>query len=269
MSLIKLSWYKTGDEFQLQCPDFEFAGWFVDQCHRYGNNFGISNLIHDKSSIFIDDYISALKKCIESTNLFLKKIKWPLIEIPSEFENQAVLNSLHKQWVMIHRRQPDLDKLMYKIDPGLFDDFHNINRLIHTIENSFTYHLRESSLWRTDNPFSISQDFNRYHLSISYNDFGKSSFEKWQTDDNDPNDEELSNWRTIGSSVCFDLFSGHHGNVPQKSYIDYCQLHKIDMVTEFWPLGNIHQPEQNLSKVRHLCNRNFQITHNPLQFNLL
>jgi|688.fasta_scaffold181329_3 hypothetical protein len=266
MLLIKLAWYKTGDSFSIECPNEDFVSWFIEKCHIHGNNFNLSTVLHNQQSRFVDDEIVALKKCINSVNVFLSKIKWPLIDVPKELEDQKTLNHLHKQWVMIHRRNPQLDQLMFKIDPELFQNFHDINKLIHVIESSFNYHLRDDTLWTIDNPFPLNKDFSNYHLSICHTDFGKSSFEKWDTNDDYPNDPELSNWKTIGSSLLLDLHSGRRYDGLPKSYEQYCQEHGIDIVSQYWPIGNITDAGKNLGQIRKLCNRNFQIQDNPLQF---
>lgn len=268
MQDIKCSWTVSNDSFLIETPHIDFASWFVRCCHDHGNNFGTVDSVYKPGCRFIDELINDLETCVEVVNGFLLKIKEPTILIPQDIEHQNSLNQLHKDWIRVHRNRPGIDNLMYKIDIDLFDRFHKINDLIHAIESRFTYDLKSQPYWQEQNPFDLCNDWNEYAISINYTDFGKSSYEKWNTRDTNPNDHELNQWTHIGSSLHVDLNNSRPGSAP-KDFLAYCNRHKIVPVPPRWPLGNLVDAHADLGQIRRMFNRNLQIKNNFLCFDLM
>lgn len=267
MTKIKCSWSITRDTFFIQTPHDEFARWFTNICQTHGNDFVPSNFIDDAKHNFVADLVVDLRTKISEVNKFLVKIKEPVLIIPEDLEHQKSLNQLHKQWVRVHRNKPNIDTLMYKVDPFIFESFHGINRTIHVIEHSFVYSMRSANLWQVENPFDMCDDWNEYNISICYTDFGRSSYEKWIVRDDEPNDLELSPWEYIGGSLCIDLNKPRHRTAPPE-YLEYCDAYGILPVIPNWPLGNLVDIDNNLGHIRRMFDRNLQIKENKLRFDL-
>jgi len=267
MIQIKCAWSLTQESFLIEADHDDFATWFVETCDKHGNDFKPSGMVNDIQCSFVSESVTQLKSNINVVNDFLNKIKEPILSIPDDIEHQSSLNRLHKDWVRVHRNKPNVDTLMYKINPTIFEAFHDINRLVHAIESSFVYQIRSTNLWRVENPFSLCEDWNEHNVSVCYTDFGKNSFDKWQSRDSDPNDIELSQWNCIGGSLRIELNQPRPRSAPT-AYIEYCQKHSIQPVVPTWPLGNLVDIDSNLGKVRRMFDRNLQIKDNFLRFDL-
>jgi hypothetical protein len=248
----KLYWTETGDEFEATAIDDELTAWFIDQCP------GQFKVVNDPSTTAAKTIIADVQR----VNQALAKLHLPPIVPPTNTLDQGELNRVHKQWVGIHRTHPNLDTLLYKIDPTLFDSFHSTNNKVHEIERSFNYALRTTDFKKHLNPFK-EQEFHPgvFNISLIYSDFGRNSWEKFVNGDNTPNDAELSQWEYIGEYVNIELVRPYTITWPVK-FTNWCQQHSIKPVFNKLPLGNIE--ESQLTHAREVMERNFLRLNNYL-----
>lgn len=261
--IIRLTWSLTGDYFEVEPTDAIFCQWFVDQCNQLGNEF---TTIDNKS--LVDNQIIELKNNIIEVNEFLKQINFPEILVHDDFCNQSNLNYAHRSWITVLRKDSRIDQLMYFKDPELFKKFMDINSLIHDIEKKFKYRINEKRNWRLSNPFEHTiLEPGIYNVCLAYTDWGKSSWHKFVDGDHAPNDHELSNWKTVGSNVVIDLCRPYKSAFAPE-YLKYCTQHQIEPTVEFWPIGNLVDPENTMPLARKIMNKNIQIENNSLQFSI-
>ena len=260
--ILRLTWTQTNEYFDVEAENPDFALWYVD------NSKSSENLYYTGAPPAIDNLILELKTNIDAINIYLRKFKFPVIPFFDDMYDQHNLNLLHKLWISIVRKEPRIDRLLYEISPALFQKFHDINLLVHEIEESFTYRLRNSSN-RIENKFKHLVPANGlYNVSIKYSDWGKSSWDKFINGVDDPNDFELSNWETIQSEITINLCKPYKFEYPPE-YLTYCSEHNITPTVNKWPLGNLVDYKKQMARARNIMNKNVQIANNSLTFSIV
>jgi hypothetical protein len=263
--ILRLTWTKTQDYFDIETENPDFAIWFVDQCNKFGNRF---EYIGDVT--VLQDFVTKLRDNVDQVNLFLQSINFPIqIPVIENMVNQDSLNNMHKNWIKVVRHESRIDRIMYKKNKDLFDKFHNINNFVHEIEKiKKGYRCLGNPYWKVENKFKdIIPTHGAYNVFVKYTDWGKSSFDKFLNGDLTPDDTELSNWNNIGSDIGICLNPPHALDFPQ-DYLKYCTTHQIRIDTPTWPLGNIVDYNNNKYKVENLLYKNFQISNNNFEFSL-
>ena len=263
--ILRLTWTKTQDYFDIETENPDFAIWFVEQCNKFGNSFECIDPVD-----VLQDLVTKLRDNVDQVNLFLQSINFPIqIPIIENMVDQDSLNTMHKNWIRVVRHEPRIDRIMYKKDKDLFDKFHNINNFVHEIETrKKSYRCLGIPYWRVENKFAdIIPPHGAYNFFVKYTDWGKSSFDKFYSGDLTPNDAELSNWNNIGSDIGISLAQPHFLDFSQ-DYLKYCATHQISTATPTWPLGNIIDYHNNKYKVENLLYKNFQISNNNFEFSL-
>jgi hypothetical protein len=188
--------------------------------------------------------------------------------LEADLINRAALNTMHKNWISVLRKEPQIDRVMYYKSKELFEKFHNINLFVHQLDTALDYRCQSSTRWRVENKFkNIFPTYGEHNICLIYQDWGKSSFDKFHAGDDDPNDTELSNWNNIGSDVRICLNNPHNLEFPQQ-YRQYCNNHQIEMCVHRWPLGNLVDYQNKKSIVGNLLYKNFQIPNNNFKFSL-
>lgn len=249
----KLYWTESGDNFTAQALDVELTEWFIETCQ---NPFNVTahSLTNAGDTILSD---------IQQVNSILTRLHLPTIKEPTSLFDQTELNQLHKEWVGIHRREPELDKLLFKIDSRLFDSFHCINNKVHDIEQSFNYALRTVNFQKHINPFVDRQwSPGVFNISLMYSDFGRNSWEKFVNGDSTPNDPELSQWKYIGELVNINLVRPYTMAWPPE-FTAWCSQHNIAPMFNRLPLGNI--TDKHLTQARELMTKNLNQPNNFLR----
>jgi hypothetical protein len=263
-TILRLAWTETNDWFDVISIESEFALWFVEQCQNHESSF-----VYDSGSLNIFDLVKELKSNIHEVNDILLKLKFAEIPMFDDLYDQHNLNLTHKNWISVVRREPRIDKLFFHINPACFQKFHNINLLVHKIESGFNYRFLGQPPWRTLNKFENHMPDNLIcTVAINYTDWGKSSWHKFVDGDTIPNDFELSNWKTIGSDMSINLCRPYEYEYP-KDYLDYCDQNHISPAVNKWPLGNLSDYNNDLSRVRQLMDKNVQIKNNFLRFSIV
>jgi len=261
--ILRLTWNQTNDYLDIEVENPKFALWFVEQCNNFENAY-----VPDNPTPLQDKHLAELTNNIYEVNHYLKKIKFPEIPIPTDMYSQHTLNSTHKNWISIVRKDPRIDRILYHISPELFKKFHNINLLIHNIEGHFKYCIKGKPGWRVENKFkNILPTHGVYNVCINYTDWGKSAWHKFVDGATEPNDFELSNWNTIGSEIVINL-TNPYTLVFSPDYLDYCLQNQITPSTETWPLGNLVDYNNTMPVARKIMNKNIQIDNNILSFSI-
>lgn len=262
--ILRLTWSETNDYFDVEPENIDFCSWFVEQCNQFNNDF-----VCQSSQTRVDQLITDLKNNLIEANEFLNQIKFPEIVVFDNLFDQNNLNAIHKSWINVLRKEPRIDRLFYKKNPELFRKFHDINLLVHELENQFKYKLSASTHWRVNNKFQgLTPSNEKCNVHIEYTDWGKSSWHKFVDGVADPVDFELSNWQTIGSDIGINLSYPYKQDFPQP-YLEYCLAHKIDPVVQHWPVGNLVDYQNNMPLVRKIMHKNIQIPKNKLQFSMV
>lgn len=261
--IIRLTWTETGDFFDIKSENSAFGEWFVEQCQQLGNAF-----ICKGNHASIDRDLLELKDNIEEVNQFLRQISFPEIPVFDDLFDQHNLNLTHKNWIAGVRKHPRINRLIYFRDEALFEKFHDINLLVHKIEQSFKYKLDSTQPWRVDNKFANTMPTNGiFNVSVDYIDWGKSSWHKFLDGMDQPNDFELSNWENIGSHVTINLCRPYK-LAFSPDYLDYCDQNQIAPTVNTWPIGNLVDHKDTLSKARTIMHKNLQISNNHLEFSI-
>jgi hypothetical protein len=262
--ILRLTWSQTGDYFDVVPENPNFAAWFVDQCNNFSNDFFCTDMTQSS-----DQLIDQIKDNIVAVNKFLRQIKFAEIPIFDDLCNQHNLNLTHKNWITVVRKEPRIDRLLYKTSPELFDQFHDINFLVHRLEKSFKYKFLNKNPWRVDNKFVQTLPSNgMYNVYVNYTDWGKSSWHKFVDGVDAPNDFELNNWESIGSDISINLVQPYQQVFPPE-YLSYCEKNQIGVSVRFWPLGNLVDYPYTMPTVRNIMNKNVNIANNILKFSIV
>lgn len=266
--MYRFSWTQTGDSFDVEPVHEDLSSWFVEQCDIHGNEFSTGVYDTDYVTQSVEHTIERAKQALHSTNTVLQKFKFPTLNEPDWYDQQQ-LNSLHKSWINTMQVNPGLETVLFHMNRDAFDKFHELNRLIHVIENSFRYELRNSLAWRLPNPFPAEQfDTGVFNVSILYVDHGRNAMEKFKNFDLDPNDNELSPWRYIGGSLEINLARPYKELKPQE-FVEYCWRHNIKPQPDRLPFGNLVNCAETLAHARKVMSTNYQIADNFLTIEIL
>jgi hypothetical protein len=260
---LRLTWTKTGDYFDIVAANFELAEWYVDASRRQDNRLETNHYAEEPKSSTVEILTQSIKNNIDYVNVFFKKLKIQLLPTSLNLFDQNNINQIHKEWVYINQIHEKIDILFYKIDPKLFDTFHTINRQLHLLEQSFCYHFRGVNTWREPNPFSNQIfDIGVHNVTLLYCDHGRNAWEKFVVGELNPNDHELSQWKTIGSNVSIKLIKPYVQSFPTE-FVEYCANHNIKPVSNQLPLGNLADISQ-LTQARMVMNNNLTQQDNYL-----
>ena len=261
----RLYWSSTGDSFDVESANDDLCAWVIDRCNEFDSKFTSDIYKQDRHFVPADNVIKDINQKLQNINGTLLKLKIQQLDVPTSFYNQFELNKLHKDWISVLHAYPKIENLLYKIDAALFDDFHSINRLIHQLETSFSYTLRSLTPWREPNPFYAQLITpGVYNLALTYPDHGRNSYEKWVNFEEDPNDEELSQWKNIGSILTINLVRPYQIEYPP-AYLKYCEKHNVTPSYMYLPLGNLADIYNTLGTVREIMNRNLKQADNYLR----
>lgn len=262
-TIYRFEWTLTGDHFDVTPINEEFSEYYADRC--------IANHTEFKTEIFDQDIktrdsirlIELANSDLSIINYYLKKLKLPVLSINNWYDQQE-LNRLHREWNILLREFPKIEKFIYTANQKDFDKFHSINRTLHQLERSFVYQFRDPKLWREENVFvGKTFPYGTFNVSLVYNDHGRNSMEKFVNFDENPNDGELSPWRTIGPNLKFNLVKPYETSYPLE-FLKYCKNHRIPVQDHYIPFGNLLDCKENLARVRELMVSNLSKTENSL-----
>ena len=188
--------------------------------------------------------------------------------------DQEVLNKLHEEWVKIQLYYNDnLVKLLGDIDKTLLRHFLYINSQLHIIETEFNWtcrnytaefdnqiaHLADALHWRvcSNELGSNILDFNKWNISLTFNDQGRQTFCKWKYGDYRPTDIDTSDFTWFIGEIKIDL---HRPQtiIPPVEYKEWCREWNIPVIGSECGLANIKNWWENLTEVREIFLKNIK-----------
>ena len=257
---MNLIWSQTGDSLELDLVNPIVIDHWVEQLNRaQKNQFTCIN------AAIIDT--QSLSDALIEVNKILEKIRlYPLMDTNSDWLDQNNLNILHKRWVKLQHKYKDIVNLISKFPNNVIKQFHDVNKLIHKIENdiNISYINDQNNTWQTPNIFGPDvSTFGIWHAEIHYQNLGRSTFEKWKNYDNNIIDSDTNNFTHIGGLVHFNITRPMLLS-PPINYIEYCQQHNISPYGNKLPLGNF---KISITELRHIFKKNVNIKNNTITFN--
>ena len=121
----KLCWTQTGDAIELEVLNRDVYDYFIEKLNSQSlNRYTVTNFEYASLSQELQHCFGRIQKFIRD-RLCLTDFDFDL-----DTSDQDDLNHLHRQWVKLHQRYPNISKLT---DPTLPRDIAHINELIHAI----------------------------------------------------------------------------------------------------------------------------------------
>jgi len=258
--MAKLVWERSGDVIEIQPINQEVYSYFVENLYRTDQNFYTLPVPH------VENLLAELTAHLKSVNHVLQNKfhiqPWSINVL--ELLDQSQLNQVHKMWVELHLRHPNLPVMIEQTLPGCKYQLHRINKCIHELEQSF-----DSITCRTPNPtvnfFNTFGEtilsFDTYSIRVDYNNLGRSTYNKWLNFDNDLDDKDTNNFKEIYTSITVSLARTCTGSAP-KEYIDWAKLHNTKPHGKTLNLAKFDKLDENLLLYRNLFYKNSLITDN-------
>jgi hypothetical protein len=268
---IKITWSETRDTLVFDIINKDIAEWWINKCKELGNQFITTYIITDDphKPLNINNLVEEIKHDVEYINKFMSKIKQPQFNLPTDWNDQAQLNKLHKDWAKSRADIPDLPAKLYKLDQHLFDCYHEMNCHIHLIEKSFHETFRDVNHWRVSNPFKDTfYEWQQSHLSMPYPGHGRTAFEKFKNCDNNINDDDWCNWDNLDSCVRLNLTRPYKEAIPEE-FLNWCKEKGCVPHTNNIPIGNLEDWSNNLTDARATLLRNKKIPKNYFSFDFI
>ena len=251
----RLRWTQTHDVIELAVIDHGVYEYFIEQLNsRAINQYTMSD----------PEYVSLsqeLQQRFDRIQSFVHD-RLHLTDFDIEFDpgNQDDLNHLHRLWVKLHQRFPNIATVADRVFP---EDLKAINKLIHAIEES-TLNLEAVS---PDPDYSMPNRFGTgilgfgvYNISIAYNNLGRSTWQKWQNNDTTI-DTDLNNFSELYTTLRLHV-SRHQTYGPPAEYQTWCKQHGLPCVGSRMPLANFDKLDENLLQYRQLFYKNSLIENN-------
>lgn len=260
--MAKLVWTKTGDEMPLVLFNSELYSYFVSQLDAVNSNrFLLQQLDFSKE-------FDTLKSDIDSINKILTS-RFHITDF--DFGNidcldQSVLNNVHRVWVKLHQKFPNIGNICEQVEKGSNYKFYRINKTVHFIEDQFNKLDAIGSANPIPNIFSEScLMYGRTNIMIEYNNLGRSTYNKWLNFDSIVADSDTNDFKELYSTVSVNLARPLYRQPPIE-YVNWCENKNVTPVAENIGLANFDNLEQNLLSYRNMIYYNSQQESNFLTF---
>lgn len=268
---LKLSWNVTGDDLYFDIINNDLAEWFVEKSSILGNRYSIGDMVIDiiRRPTATENLIKEEIEYITKINDVFKKLKIPLITLPTDWFDQKQLNKLHKDWTETRWKWPKLSEILFKMDRDLFKSYQEMNCHIHLIERSHVYLFRDFNHWSVDNPWPNRRyDWQVSHLYLEYPGHGRLAFEKFQWSDTDDDwERDLNNWKNIDAFLGMSLRKPYKEE-PPREFLEWCQSKNLVPHTYTIPLANLENWEKELAQARQIVRKNVNIAGNYFSLEL-
>ena len=246
-SYMKLVFENSGDCLEIEQKSvYEY---FVQSLNEHKcNSFYCSSDTFD----YIQQCSIELANNIKLVDNFLSsklRIKTFTDFVGCNLQNQNNLNTIHELWVKLQVEHAGICNLMDKIN--LLDDFRAINNNVHKLEScwKFVYKNYDKHIWTVENTFgSEILDFNKNQISVVFHNLGRSSYNKWQIDDNNVHDIDTNDFRYLSGQLRIQLEQPQTLNAPQE-YLDWCKKYKCKPIGSTLNLGNFRHDINELRTV--------------------
>jgi len=258
--MAKLVWKKTGDFIDLVPVDPEVYVYFVENLDRTGQNH------YSLPEMYLDTLANDLINDLTTVDTFFQS-KFdiePWITHSIDPLDQTQLNHFHRVWVDLHLRYPNVAVLSDKIMPGMAQRLHNINKLIHKLEESFDWLDCKTPSPTTNfpNPFGARiLDFGTASIQIDYNNLGRTTYNKWRNFDTDVAGTDTNDFKELYTCIIVSLKRPSRASAP-KEYVTWADRHNIQPHGSTLNLAQFDKLEENLLTYRKLIYKNSRITEN-------
>ena len=251
----RLRWTQTHDVIKLAVVDHSVYEYFVEQLNTNAlNQYTVSNLGYASLSQDLQQRFQRIQSFVRN------RLQFTDFDIEFDPSNQDDLNHLHRQWVKLHQKHPNIVTVVDRVLPG---EIKAINKLIHTIEES-TLNLEAVSSdpnYIMPNIFGTGiLGFGVYNISIAYNNLGRSTWQKWQNNDT-TGDTDLNNFSELYTTLRLNV-TRHQTYGPPAEYQTWCKQHDLPCVGSQMPLANFDKLDENLLQYRQLFYKNSLIENN-------
>jgi hypothetical protein len=251
----RLRWTQTHDAIELAVIDHDVYEYFLEQLNSHAlNQYTVSDLGYASLSQELQQRFSRIQSFVQS--------RLNLTDFDIEFDpgNQNDLNHLHRLWVKLHQRFPNISTMANRVLPG---DLAAINKLIHAIEES-TLSFEAVSLdpdCKMPNHFGTKVlKFGFYNISIAYNNLGRSTWQKWQNNDTTI-DADLNNFSELYTTLRLNVARTETRSAPPE-YQTWCDQHGLPCVGNRMPLANFDKLDENMLQYRQLFYKNSLVENN-------
>jgi hypothetical protein len=249
---MKLVWNKTGDHIICEPVDQEFANYWLSEFKELTWNVN-STLSQHISLSYLKDLLESVQSCLD-------RLKLLLYSSDIECIDQNFLNEIHRNWVIIHQKYPNIYRLF---DNKFKDDMNKINKIIHEIEESWQVNLETKHILQ--NVGNVPNMFGKSNLMIPYENLGRSNYNKWLNFDNIVDTLDTNDFREIYGKLNFNL-NRHFVSFPPIEYVQWAGNNKLSVKPNVLLLANFKELEKNLYRYRKLFLDNFVLEQNDVIF---
>jgi hypothetical protein len=253
----KLTWSSTGDEIDLIPYNSDLYYYFVD-------NLNLCQLNQYRSGR-LDLDLDELPKLIDNIGkVFTEKFKIDFLKISNTVFDQQELNRLHKEWIELHIKYPNLHQILTSINPELSSQLNRINTIIHTVEEFFdklVFNTQDSNK-NFQNIFGAEVlTFETVNVFIKFNNLGRSTYNKWLNFDDNAVDIDTNDFNEIYTQLAV-TFKRPSGFVAPDEYQTWARQHGTCPFGRTLALANFDNLQTNLLKYREMFYKNLQIENN-------
>jgi hypothetical protein len=250
---MKLVWNKTGDFITCNPVDPAFVEFWLS---KFSERIW-ANTSQQDQTVLIDKLQSELTVAQE----YLSKLKiLKLFDCNLDCINQSNLNSIHRNWVLIHQQYPNIYKLF---DERFRISMYNINKVLHAVEESWHVEL-ETDKVALESSY-IPNTFGRSNITIPYENLGRSTYNKWLNFDN-VDGADTNNFREIYGKLTCNLHR-NYSQQPPEDYVIWAKQRDLSInPSNLILLANFNKLDDNLHKYRELFLNNFVIERNYVIF---
>jgi len=256
-NLVKLVWNTTGDYISCDVLQPELAEYYFSNIY---NSFDYSNKIIDDGVTF------NLNFSLMIVNSILEKLKIEPITLINILD-QNELNKVHYEWVMLHKKYPALEKIANKVDNRASLMFHNVNKSIHALEESFELVVSSVNETTVKNTFGTSVlSLGRSNVMIDFKNLGRSSYNRWLYFCS-PDHDDTNDFNELGGDLVINLHRSYSLSLPPE-YVKHSVSNNTPIVGDKILLANFKDLETNLTQYRELWVKNINLTNNNIFFTL-
>lgn len=253
--MAQLIWSVTGDTIPLDPVDCDVYNYFVAELNRNNLNcYTMPDLGLVPLSVELQTKVQLVN------NLLQSKLRISAFDFDLDPTNQAHLNTLHRQWVKVHQQFPHIGQLLDTQIPGVFD---RINKVIHAIED-LTAIFEITSKQPNHiiaNPFrSEILQYGVYNVSISYNNLGRHSYNKWLNGDI-IHDTDTNNFAEFYTTLMIKVLPTINQTAPIE-YQQWCSRYQLPCHGNQMALANFDNAEENLLQYKQMFYNNSTIENN-------
>ena len=251
----RLRWTQTHDVIELAVVDHSVYKYFVEQLNTNAlNQYTVSDLGYASLSQELQQRFVRIQSFVHD--------RLHLTDFDIEFDpsSQDDLNHLHRLWVKLHQRFPNIATVADHVLPG---DLAAINKLIHTIEEStldFKAVTPDPNYTMLNRFGTRALKFGAYNISIAYNNLGRSTWQKWQNNDSTV-DTDLNDFSELYTTLRLNVAQPETWTPPAR-YQKWCDQHGLPCVGSQMPLANFDKLDENLLQYRQLFYKNSLVENN-------